>query len=243
MATFSAHGFHLPITSTSTSTARLINGSPLHLSTTNNAEINEPTGPQSTQRRNLIQQSSAAFASLLLPISPAFALDDDTPTQQPSEPYIRNSSNDKFKFSYTVTPPPLFVPSNKPLKTHLDEINFSPPDIRGYTLGITIDPVRLSTIQEFGTPEEVAARVVTAEINRDGVFTVTMAKDPKEDASAGCYDIEYISDGKRGTKRFVTRIYVRDGILYVLTAQSKVAEYDEAREKDVLECVKSFIPL
>jgi len=103
--------------------------------------------------------------------------------------------------------------------------------------------VRLKTIQEFGTPEEVAARVVTAEINRDGVFTVTMAKDPKEDASAGCYDIEYISDGKRGTKRFVTRIYVRDGILYVLTAQSKVAEYDEAREADVLECVKSFRPL
>lgn len=133
--------------------------------------------------------------------------------------------------------------SNKPLKTHLDEINFSPPDIRGYTLGITIDPVRLSKIQDFGTPEEVAARVVTAEINRDGVFTVTMAKDPVEDAAAGCYDIEYISDGKRGTKRFVTRIYVRDGILYVLTAQSKVAEYDEGREKDVLECVKSFKPL
>ena len=129
-------------------------------------------------------------------------------------------------------------------ETHLDEINFSPePTIRGYTLGITVDPVRISNIKEFGSPEEVAARVVTAEVNRDGVFKVTLAKDPKEDTNAGCYDIEYISDGKRGTKRFVTRIYVQDGFLYVLTVQSKEDEYDKVREEDVLECVKSFKPL
>lgn len=82
--------------------------------------------------------------------------------------------------------------------------------------------------------------MVTAEVNRDGVFKVTLAKDPKEDASGECYDIEYVSDGKRGTKRNVTRIYVRDGFLYVLTVQSKEAEYDGGREADVMECVKSF---
>ena len=75
------------------------------------------------------------------------------------------------------------------------------------------------------------------------MFKVTLAKDPKEDTNAGCYDIEYISDGKRGTKRFVTRIYVQDGFLYVLTVQSKEDEYDQVREGDVLECVKSFKPL
>ena len=84
-------------------------------------------------------------------------------------------------------------------------------------MGITVDQVRISKIQEFGTPEEVAARVVTAEVNRDGVFKVTPAKDQKGDTSgeANCCDIEYISDGKRGTKRFATRIYVTDGFLYV----------------------------
>lgn len=204
----------------------------------------------SKQRRHIIQQSSVTIASILLPIPTAALASDDTTdgtataSRQPSEPYTHTPSpNDKFKFSYTVTPPESFVPSNKPLKTHLDEINFSPLDIRGYTLGVTVDPVRISKIQEFGTPEEVAARVVTAEVNRDGVFNVTLAKDPKEDVSAGCYDIEYISDGKRGTKRFVTRIYVRDGFLYVLTAQSKEGEYDKTREANVLKCVKSFRPL
>ena len=196
--------------------------------------------PISQQRRKIIQQSSAAIASLLVPFRPAFASENDAP--QSSETYTRTpGENDKFKFSYTVTPPPGFVKGGKPLKTHLDEVNFNLPDVRGYTLGITVDPVRIKRIQEFGTPEEVAARVVTAEVNRDGVFEVTLAKDPKD--SGECYDIEYISDGKRGTKRFVTRIYIKDGFLYVLTAQSKEGEYDKAREKDVLESVKSFRPL
>eukprot|EP00804_Cyclotella_cryptica_P013724 CCRYP_018832-RA/>CCRYP_018832-RA protein AED:0.44 eAED:0.44 QI:0/-1/0/1/-1/1/1/0/183 len=176
---------------------------------------------------------------LVLSPRPSFAGDETIPETQAA--YV---SPPNQKFRYTVTPPPSFAPSNKPLKTHLDEINFSPPDARGYALGITVDPVRIKSIREFGTPEEVAARVVTAEVNRDGVFQVTLAKDPVEDADAGgCYDIEYISEGKRGIKRFVTRIYIKDGFLYVLTAQSKEDEYDTSREKEVAACVKSFKPL
>ena len=116
------------------------------------SEIKEPSS-KSRQRRRILEQSPAAIASLFLPFSPALADDDgattnDATQQQPSEPYTRTASpSDKFKFGYTVTPPPLFVPGNKPLKTHLDEINFSPPDVRGYTLGVTVDPVRISKIQ------------------------------------------------------------------------------------------------
>lgn len=249
-----AHGYQLPPTSTSMRlhhknhhlTASTTHRSSLHLCKNN---IEAKIAPSSKQRRKFIDQSSAAITSLLLllPLAPAIASDEAATagaTPGPPGPYTRAPSpGDKFQFGYTVTPPPSFVASNKPLKTHLDEINFSPPGVRGYTVGITVDPVRISRIQEFGTPEEVAARVVTAEVNRDGVFDVTLVKDPKEDASAGCYDIEYISDGKRGTKRFVTRIYIDGGFLYVLTLQSKQAEYDAARELEALECVKSFRPV
>ena len=204
--------------------------------------MNDESLTDNNQRRMIIQQLSATVASLLVLLSSNSA----SSIVVASEPYIRTPSlKDKFQFGYTVTPPPTFVSSNKPLKTHLDEINFSPPDVRGYTLGITVDPVRISSIREFGSPEEVAARVVTAEVNRDGVFEVTLAKDPREDTSGGvgCYDIEYISDGKRGKKRYVTRIYIKDGFLYVLTVQSKEDEFDKAREVEVTECVKSFRPI
>lgn len=186
------------------------------------------------QRRNFMKNLFAA--GCVLGCSPQLSFADGD-TQQ-SGVYV---SPPNQKFSYTVTPPPSFTASNKPLKTHLDEINFS-GDVRGYSLGVTVDPVRIKSIREFGTPEEVAARVVTAEVNRDGVFEVTLAKDPVEDAS-GCYDIEYISDGKRGTKRFVTRIYIKDGFLYVLTAQSKNDEYNKDRESEIMASVQSFRPL
>jgi hypothetical protein len=194
------------------------------------------------ERREFIKQavlSASTGIVLSLPPRPSFA-DTTIETQQSQSAAYFSPPGEKF--SYTVTPPPSFTASNKPLKTHLDEINFSSPDVRGYTLGVTVDPVRIKSIREFGTPEEVAARVVTAEVNRDGVFEVTLAKDPLEDANGG-YDIEYISEGKRGVKRFVTRIYIKDGFLYVLTAQSKNDEYDKAREKEITDSVKSFRPL
>lgn len=223
-------------------------GHPLK-ATADNAFEDQSEEIQSTtsqQRRNLIKQSMASL--FLLPQLPLYSFAEETSAAssaipQPSEPYVREPTP-KEKFSYTVTPPPTFVPGNKPLKTHLDEINFSSPDISRYTIGITVDPVRISSIGQFGTPEEVAARVVTAEVNRDGVFKVTLAKDPKEDAEdGGCYDVEYISEGKRGTKRFATRIFVRDGFLYVLTVQIKEKDFDGIREKEVMDCVKSFKPL
>ena len=193
---------------------------------------------KSTSQRRLFIKQAVLSASSALVLAPQLVF-AETETQQPGAAYV---SPPNQKFSYTVTPPPSFTTGNKPLKTHLDEINFSSQDVRGYTIGITVDPVRIKSIREFGTPEEVAARVVTAEVNRDGVFQVTLAKDPVEDAN-GCYDIEYISEGKRGIKRFVTRIYIKDGFLYVLTAQSKNDEYDKEREMEVLASVKSFRPL
>ncbi|KAL3826445.1 hypothetical protein ACHAXA_011254 [Cyclostephanos tholiformis] len=165
-----------------------------------------------------------------------------------SEPYVRTSRSPdgKFNYGYTVTPPTNFVASNKPLRTHLDEVNFVDPNgRRGYTIGITIDPVRIDNIRQFGTPSVVAARVVNAELNRDGVYVVTLVRDPNEYVVDGdaCYDIEYISEGKRGIKRYVTRVYVKDGILYVLTAQSNEDEYDAMREMEVTDCLRSFRPL
>ncbi|KAL3796570.1 hypothetical protein HJC23_009701 [Cyclotella cryptica] len=183
------------------------------------------------QRRDFIEQIMIGVGSLLvLSPRPSFA----GSIREPSKP----------KISLHCHTTAIICTIEQTTQNASGRDQFSPPDARGYALGITVDPVRIKSIREFGTPEEVAARVVTAEVNRDGVFQVTLAKDPVEDADAGgCYDIEYMSEGKRGIKRFVTRIYIKDGFLYVLTAQSKEDEYDTSREKEVAACVKSFKPL
>jgi hypothetical protein len=140
------------------------------------------------------------------------------------------------EFGYSIQlPPSLSQPSNKPLKTHLDEVNFNGD---GLQVGITVDPVRISSLQQFGTPPEVAARVVTAEVNRDGVFEVTLLKDPVE-TQDGAYLLTYLSKGKRGDKHFVCKIYIENQKLHVLTAQVKEADYGR-KEKEVMAVVDSF---
>jgi len=148
------------------------------------------------------------------------------------------------QFAYEFQPPSsCSKPANKPLKTHLDEIIFKCETIAGYEYGITIDPVRINSLQEFGTPEQVAAKVVLAEVNRDGVFDVTLM----EDAYAGMegepglvfYQINYQSKGKRGVKRFVAKFYIQNQKLYALTAQCKELDYPSL-ESEIQKAVQSF---
>ena len=101
-------------------------------------------------------------------------------------------------------------------------------------------------IIKFGTPEQVAARVVLAEVNRDGVFDVTLVEDPfltSDDTAKGndyyYYILNYLSQGKRGNKHFVCKISIQANKLYVLTAQCKEEDYNVTKE-ELMAAVRSF---
>jgi hypothetical protein len=78
-----------------------------------------------------------------------------------------------------------------------------------------------------------------AELRRDGVMDVTTGRDPVEDADTGAYDVEYISDGSRGRKHFVTRTVVKSRELYVLTVVCKQDDWKQV-EDDVWASVSTF---
>lgn len=171
---------------------------------------------------------------------PAFADEDSGKT------FTRIKKDGKLPFAYKVVLPASPPPTNKPLQTHLDEVNLpitnkigreSP--LKSYTYGVTVDPIRIQSLRQFGTPNEVAAKIVMAELRRDGVLDVTMGRDPTEDSVTGGYDVEYISDGTRGKKHFVTRTIVDDGKLYVLTAQCKEEDWKYV-EDEVWASVATF---
>ena len=133
------------------------------------------------------------------------------------------------QFAYEFQPPSNFGAGNKPLKTHLDEINFKSESIGGYQYGITVDPVRIESLRQFGTPEEVAAKVVLAEVNRDGVFDVTLVEDPVAGPDNSFYLLNYLSQGKRGNKHFLAKFYIQNKKLYALTAQCKEDDYKDLK--------------
>lgn len=160
--------------------------------------------------------------------------------------YLFQRETNEFRYQFQV-PVDFTGPSQKPVKTHLDEVNFKSTTIAGYEIGITIDPVRISSLAEFGTPEEVAAKVVLAEVNRDGVLDVQLVEDPLSgtitlddgNTTTTYYQLNYRSNGKRGTKRFIAKFYVINGKLYAFTAQCKEDTYD-AIKQDIKNTASSF---
>merc|ERR1712129_108334 len=122
----------------------------------------------------------------------------------------------------------------------MGEINFFKEDERGYKYGITVDPVRISNLREFGSPEEVAQRVIQAESVRDGVTDVQLFQSPKEDVYSNSYEISFISQGSRGNNHVVNRIYVDRNMLYVITAQIKVSKFEEKGD-EIMTAINSFV--
>ena len=184
-----------------------------------------PIQRHTTQLEGTTRRDFTAGALLTILPTPAFA----------TEVFTRQTD----QFAYQFQPPENFGAGNKPLRTHLDEINFKSESVSGYQYGITVDPVRIESLRQFGTPEEVAAKVVLAEVNRDGVFDVTLMKDPIAGPNDSYYQLNYQSKGKRGTKRFVAKFYIQNQKLYALTAQCKEDDYN-ALESEMLKTVETF---
>ena len=89
---------------------------------------------------------------------------------------------------------------------------------------------------------------MTAEINRDGIFEVTMLEDPYQttfssqtgDDAIDAYILKYLSVGKRGRKVYTNKIVISPNqLLYVLTAQCKEDDFP-ALEKEIKSTVESF---
>lgn len=181
----------------------------------------QPTRLEASRREVV---GAAAALLTVLPSGPALA-----------DVYTRQTAD----FGYRFQPPENFGAGNKPLKTHLDEINFKSETIGGYQYGITVDPVRIKSLRQFGTPEEVAAKVVLAEVNRDGVYDVVLKEDPFAAPDNAYYQLNYLSKGKRGNKRFLTKFYIQNQKLYALTAQCKEDDYETLRS-EMLKAADSF---
>jgi hypothetical protein len=181
----------------------------------------------------------AGLAGWITTTSPYVAASSASVSDDKSALFVRQTD----LFAYRFQPPTAFgtTPTSKPLKTHMDEVIFINPDDSKYQYGIVVDPVRINSLSEFGTPEEVAAKVVLSEVNRDGVYDVTLMEDPLTgaDDETIVYELNYLSVGKRGNKRYIARFAIANQRLYALTAQCPEDKYDGLK-RELLQAVRSF---
>jgi len=133
------------------------------------------------------------------------------------------------KMNYRIEHQADFKKSNKPVKTHLDEIQFKTGG--GTEVGITVDPVKIGSISEFGTPKQVAKRVLDTEKGRDGVTSAKVLAYGNDTVDGvAYYTIEYQSSSSRGDKHFISKVTIVDKKLYVLTAVAKKDKFEDDEE-------------
>lgn len=160
-----------------------------------------------------------------------------------------------YSFAYPTT----WSAAKKPIKTHLSEVIVSAPKGSSASVGLVVDgPLKIGSIEEFGTPDVVGAKVLALERKKDSTKDVRLVRTavevlgggpPPAAAAAGAaaaaaagsggqpaglgagvaYIVEYVVDSSRGVKHYVAKATVAAGQLYVMTATCKEDEYEAAR--------------
>ena len=90
-----------------------------------------------SQRRREVLATVLTTANLRASQRPALAADDE---------YTGNG------FAFKFVPPGGMEPGEKPVKTHLYEKNWKSSNLPKYTFGVTVDPVRIQSLQEVSFP-------------------------------------------------------------------------------------------
>lgn len=138
-----------------------------------------------------------------------------------------------FQFQY----PKDYELSPKPLKTHQVEVLLKAKAIKGSNVGVTVDPVKIQSIEEFTTAAGLAEKVLNTERAKEGVFEATLISASEtsvpiiaDGSTRLAYDIEYKIDSSRGLNHFNVRATVKDKKLFVFTAQCKEDNYVELKD-------------
>lgn len=165
-----------------------------------------------------------------------------------------------LSLGYSFAYPTSWSAAKKPIKTHLSEVIVSAPKGSSASVGLVVDgPVKIGSIEEFGAPAVVGAKVLALERKKDSTKDVRLVRTavevlgggaPLAAAAAGAaaaaaagsggqpaglgagvaYIVEYVVDSSRGIKHYVAKATVAANQLYVMTATCKEDEYEAARD-------------
>lgn len=108
---------------------------------------------------------------------------------------------------------------------------FEDPDVRTNSIGVVVNPVRISSLKDFGTPQDVADKLLQAERKKPSTNDVQLIR-IEERAIHGdipLYELEYSLDSTRGIKRVLSAVTVASKKLYLLNIS-----YSDSPDKPLL---------
>ncbi|KAI8468151.1 MAG: PsbP-domain-containing protein [Monoraphidium minutum] len=103
------------------------------------------------------------------------------------------------------------------------DILFEDPARRSTNVGVTVSPVRVESIDKFGSLGAVGARLLETEAKKDSTLDVKLVSEAQRSGSGGAllYDYEYELSSTRGRKRIVNTVSITGSRLFILNGQFK----------------------
>lgn len=97
------------------------------------------------------------------------------------------------------------------------DVLFRDPQVKKATLGVTVLPVRIATLREFGSLEQVAEKLVSAERAKESTLGVRMVSSVQRDTGNGAaYDFLYQLDSTRGRSTIAASVTIVNSKLYIV---------------------------
>ncbi|XP_057500733.1 psbP domain-containing protein 2, chloroplastic [Actinidia eriantha] len=119
------------------------------------------------------------------------------------------------KEGFTLLTPPSWIKVDKAGATVL----FEEPNKAANSVGVVVSPVRLTKLEEFGSPQFVADKLIQAEKRKESTKEAEVIAVSERSGNGGLqvYEIEYIVDSTRGgMKRIFSAVFVASKKLYIL---------------------------
>ncbi|XP_052188565.1 psbP domain-containing protein 2, chloroplastic [Diospyros lotus] len=120
-----------------------------------------------------------------------------------------------LKEGFTLLLPPSWIKVDKAGATLL----FEEPNKAANNIGVVVNPVRLTKLEEFGSPEFVADKLIQAEKRKESTKDAEVIEASQRLGNGGLqvYEFEYKVDSTRGgMKRIFSAAFVASKKLYVL---------------------------
>lgn len=155
----------------------------------------------------------------------AFA--DEMTTESDLTKYVDETNN--FHLSY----PTEWVLEKKAGATAL----FKNPSVKYASIGVTVTPVRIDSLKEFGSLEDIGEKLVEAESKKQttvpgGTFMERQSERESVDTKTTFYEYEYRLITTHGNKRVYNYVGVRDRTLFIVNAQAYEIEEGGESEAD-----------
>ncbi|GLC40552.1 hypothetical protein PLESTB_000046000 [Pleodorina starrii] len=103
------------------------------------------------------------------------------------------------------------------------DVLFEDPSRRSTSVGVTVNPVKVPTIRQFGGLQEVGDKLLEAERRKESTLAVVLVGSSERVGASGAtlYEYEYELDSTRGRKRILNTVTIFGSRLYILNAAFK----------------------